>query len=599
MCNSIRGIIHIADLHIDSNEDGMLSNDEFKESLFRAIKEIKGYGDNGNTNIDTLVVNGDIVDKGGSVKLYKKAAEFLQNFIDMLDIKHLIIVPGNHDVSRNSLIGIKDDEDRDKNALWKYKDVKFKYFNKLNEFIADDNRYENIYQMDTNNCIVSKRILYDDKIMILGVSSVHMSGEEDKEGFIDKDALANELEKVKNETSEYEQYLKIVAFHHVPISYESDILSFKTKEDVVGTFNKKNWIAVKRIFNDYKINVILTGHVHGNQALSISECSQENDSIYYSTVGSLGTNFNKEMIGLLGEIDSTNLDNNKDEWKKVKESLINKESLMPLYNYHNSFSLIKIENTKIIVEEQYKFFKDEGRGKWLLWDKKFPTSNVQSPFGIPIDATNDDDIKDNKTNIKDCNKLLIEKIKDYKLYKTGHFHWGKNRTLGWIDTTYLLNKRKELYFICKAITDIYGDMFNEAQCVVGIGIKGNIIMSGIRYRYQDKDYTYYPETEDNYNEYEKQILDGEKKYSNIVILTDVVYSGNTVKRFMQNNDNIFTDDCNVNVVCILKTNKDSVSLDIQDYKINFHELCNLKVPNCPVSTNCSIYKQGLVAVQQL
>ena len=107
MENSIN-ILFLADIHF--TEKNMINKPNYIESFCESVNEKID-----DMPIDVLVVAGDICDKGGSEDDYEKVASLINNIMEKIGIEKVVIVPGNHDVSRDILLGLGKKKNYDKN----------------------------------------------------------------------------------------------------------------------------------------------------------------------------------------------------------------------------------------------------------------------------------------------------------------------------------------------------------------------------------------------------------------------------------------------------------------------------------------------------
>jgi len=95
-------ILHLSDLHIEGNS-GDPSYKRLRDSLIDDVqKQVVGK----EITLDTVVVTGDVVDRGGSDQAYINAKEFINKLLQSIKLtsNNLAIVPGNHDVPRNQFL---------------------------------------------------------------------------------------------------------------------------------------------------------------------------------------------------------------------------------------------------------------------------------------------------------------------------------------------------------------------------------------------------------------------------------------------------------------------------------------------------------------
>ena len=574
MDNTIRKILHISDLHISVSEKSMLQNDNYFECFVNTMKDIKSKVQ----CLDTLIISGDIVNKGGSEQDMEIACRIIQKIIDDIEIQYITIVPGNHDVNRDILNALKGKKNVDIENLYKYQNEKLEYFMQINKFI----------ETDFDKSIININILQNPNIIILGINSAYKIGKDDGIGFIDEVSLNNELSNLFNGTN-YDEYLKIAVFHHNPIIYNNEL---QPSEPII-TFDQSNWKKVSRILVKYNINTVFTGHVHGTQSKKIEEYENTNDSIYYSTVGSIGVNFNNELVTIFKAIDENKLNpTDIPKYKNVNQYLDNGDSNLSVFNLHNSFNIVSISENKITEVDEYKFFKDEGKGKWINWKNK-KIDNNNSIFSNPPTK-----ILKNEIESFDYEKFLFKTLSEKQLYKTGHFHWKGNKTLNWIDTSYLLNNRNVLRIVSQGFCSKFDKILSEAEWIIGVGIKGSVIMSSLRYSYAKSNFTYCPEDSSNHNKYEKN-LGILTKVKNIVVIQDVVHSGNTIKNFIDSYSELLDRNCIVNVLCIFNTAVDGkIIKEHKGIDIKMDSLAILKIKNCAGGTACPVIDNKLDIVYE-
>lgn len=577
----LRKLIHISDLHISKEIKSLLQNDKFIKMWVESLEKIEG--------IDTLIVSGDIVDKGGSPEDYRIAEKLLKNVIAELKIKYFVCVPGNHDVSRDKLIGIKKDDNIDTANLWKYNDVKLKYYWDFSKKMGVD-----VNEKDA--AIICCKILENPNIIVLGLNSTHKIGIEDTEGYINIENLKDDLKNIFGESNEnYKDYTRIIVLHHRPIVYESSSQRYidnnSSKVGQYGTCDTQNWRTVKDLLIKYNIHIVLTGHVHGTQSGQIRDYDNTNDDIYYSTVGSVGVDFNCELKKILDDKMSAELGEKLDELK----------CYVSINGNHNAYNVLTFTEKGLVEEEQFKFIVDEGYWHWISWKKKKFDENEYDLEEENIFATASEEVIEDKREHVDYGKELLKIMKDRKLYKTGHFHWKGSARLNWIDMSYFFQHRETMLLIIQGIYQLFEkeQELKDAKTIVGLGIKGSIMLSYVRFLFPEKQCTYFPENKKEYNKYEWGLFDN-KEMRSIVVLTDVVHSGKTVKSFIDNIREKICDNINVNVITIFDTTSDHNISDMDGVaSIRMFSLAELKIFDCHGGCeNCKIYTEKLAYVYE-
>lgn len=571
-------ILFIADLHY--SKKSILNKESYLNSFYQSIldKEKK--------SIDILVIAGDICDKGGNEHDYDKITNVIKQIMDKLNIKKIVVVPGNHDVSRAVLEGIKGDNGVDGDQLWKYSQ-KYKYFKKI----------ERLTDIDVEKVIVSKALIKD-KFLFLGIDSNQRIGIKDEVGFIDPEKLEQELIELDNSYKK-DSLVKIVVMHHNPNIYDNQLEGIGENNYVdsgkIGNFDKKNWEKIKNIFIKHNIKIVLTGHVHGSKAQFVSDCEDGDAGIYYSSVGSIGVDFNNELLDILEKVDSRCLsqDDKEEKLSKLINDLQTDNVLLSVSNRHNTYGIITVNGNQL-VEQHYKNLADEGENKWIPWYTTPKKHNFYKDKVTPFSSTTITESLNysQKDTDEEIEERIMDIVRKEHLYKTGHFHRKDQCTMNWIDTSVLLTNVTYLKLITDYIVKKFNNIIDAAKCIVGLGMEGSILMTYIRYKYPEKLYSYYPSRNYNYNEFENIILEGQE-LENIVVLTDVIHTGSTLKTFAEENKDKIKDDNPVQAIAIFLTdriNDDSLTVPKNGDKnknIEIRTQALLKVPIKPCGNNIS------------
>lgn len=577
---AVHRIMHISDLHF-SEDDGNKSLLQKENYINDWIASLKGI-----ESLDTLIISGDIVNQGGSERVYKEVKILIDRLRKELNIKDILCIPGNHDVNRGLLGGIKGELEIDCDNLWKYYDQKLKYYWNFMK--------ENKLQFDQNSGLISSIKLDNPNVVIIGLDSTDRIGQEDEYGFINVEMLKKGLQNLFGKKREkYREYLKIAVLHHTPIIYQSraQVVTDNNSNEIKawGTCNAENWDTVKNILLEYDIHYVLTGHVHGSQSGQIRAFDDPNDEINYSTVGSIGVDFSKELQKQLDPDQNINLINRLEELKCYGS----------LYGHHNAYNIWTISDTGLVREEQYKYIIDEGNRRWICWNSKEfvkeTSHDSEGPFVDEVDSPYDDpeETEDYQENILKC-------VRENRLFKTGHYHWKGSARINWIDTSYFFQHRQMMFFIARGINDLFirENSLAGVDAIIGLGIKGSMLLSYIRFLFPEKPCSYLPENMREYNNYEKALFEGYKNLRKIAILTDVVHSGNTVKRIAEEIHGRVNNFLEIHVVTIFDSTQDQKIANINGrVKFILHSLTKLKIIDCQgAGEGCTIYTQKLANV---
>ena len=218
---------------------------------------------------------------------------------------------------------------------------------------------------------------------------------------------------------------------------------------------------------------------------------------------------------------------------------------------------------------------------------------------------------------------LYNIVKDKKLYHSGHFHWSEtSRAHNWIDVSKLLEDKDDLYFVKNAIIDVIETHNLNINCdlIIGLGYEGNIIASkaSIKYNipYTSLPYSYRYNDHDAY-EKELNFVNNDGKYKKVIILTDVVNDGRTIRKLIAKREEpFFKGVTEIIVVSLFYTGHQDINTNILNHNmlpenydfendhvvnnIEFYTIKSLRVERCPYGKNyrkdCFIYKDDLSCV---
>ena len=576
---ALRRIIHISDLHFSEKEDSksLLQNQKYADDWFESLREIEA--------IDTLVISGDIVNQGGSERAYEKVNTFIKRIRKELKIEHILCVPGNHD--RNLLIGISGRADVNPDRLWEYCDEKLKYYWNFMK--------KNKINIQGHSGLVSSLILSGPNMIILGLDSTDRIGIKDEYGFVNVEKLEEALADIFGPEKEaYSDYIKVAVLHHRPIIYESasQRVTDNNSSEIgqYGTCDSENWEKVKKILLDYDVHYVLTGHVHGSQSGQVRSFESENDQINYSTVGSIGVDFSKELIGRLDKAQN----------QDFLDNLKNLKCYASLNGNHNAYNVWTFDDEGLIREEQYKYIIDEGKRRWCYWGKKdfgkiyehIDSSNIFDTEAVTLPTLQEEH--------ENYEEMILECVRTQGLYKTGHYHWKNSARLNWIDTSYFFGNREMMFHIAKGINNLFEKKksLQDVDCIIGLGIKGSIMLSYVRFLFPDKKCSYLPENKKEYNHYETALFDEKEEFKSIAVLTDVVHTGSTIKEFANEIFEKTKKFLNIKVVTIFDVTPDgNIARVERKAKFELFYLARLKVTDCPRGgESCDIYLKKLANV---
>jgi len=237
-------IAHISDLH--RSQEHPVSNSALLNSL---LQDFDTYSDNGMSELDLIIVSGDLV-KGGKtkddiIKQYDEAFDFLCELANKLlsgDRSKIILVPGNHDVSweesQNSMTKIEEKEitgddgnlrreilsqaiQIDSNIKWSWEDRSFyrvtdkaNYDNRMMHFI---DMYQKFYEKTKSYSLDPDKQfeLFDFKkfgITVVGFNSCFHNDHLNRAGSINPECIAKVGLKLR--ALKKEGRLVLASWHH-------------------------------------------------------------------------------------------------------------------------------------------------------------------------------------------------------------------------------------------------------------------------------------------------------------------------------------------------------------------------------------------------
>ena len=212
---------------------------------------------------------------------------------------------------------------------------------------------------------------------------------------------------------------------------------------------------------------------------------------------------------------------------------------------------------------------------------------------------------DNTNGLNICNKELLKCIRENKLYKTGHFHWKNSARLNWIDTSYFFCHRDKMNSIVNGINILLSEKeeLKNVDYIIGLGLKGSIMLSYVRFLFPEKVCSYFPENKNEYNGYELNLFeknDNGVDIKSIAVLTDVVHSGDTVHTFIKEVYDKLKHEVVFNVITIIDATADGNIAEIEGAsEIHLFPITRIKVFDCQGGReSCKIYTEKLVYVYE-
>lgn len=260
-------VLHISDLHYDSEEDrvGKVDNKagidysvSLEEEFFESLE--KYIADKENNHIDIFVISGDIIN-GWDRKAQEK---FSEKFINLINKNgylkdNIIVVPGNHDVKKGSGVS---SEERYAEFYSAWKGCKLPFLDGIHncsDIFYDEKKPLMFIPMNTSNWSQTKINVSED--IENHVKSLPEKLKKEFENQFTYDAALiskNQLKYLReriNKIPNQENYTKILIQHH-HITSVDDSIEIKALSDILNLEELKSFIK------EFNIRMILHGHKH-------------------------------------------------------------------------------------------------------------------------------------------------------------------------------------------------------------------------------------------------------------------------------------------------------------------------------------------------
>lgn len=594
-------IIHISDLHVSLhlNEDGVkektnfwlntdvtdVNNNFFISNFCLFLK--KEYAD----FEKYLIISGDICNKAIQGE-FDSAENYLKEIIKELqiDIANILIIPGDHDVNWSDCNSAYENSRliNSTKKAYEYQDEKLSKFSVF---------YKNILNKDfiPSKNIVDKLIFEDSKIIFIGMNSNNLIQKGGGEGAFNIETFKTELDEIENC---YKDYSKIAVMHHnLFAQYEP---SHK------GQWNQGNRTFTLSVLQSLNYKCVLYGNEH-----TYSSKFHDEYKLYALDSGSFTSKEKPKPSFFVFTIDNFT--------DKVN---LNLQLFVCDHNHRNnkypfgSWVRQSIEDygDKNIIELESKSTEKKEIQDIL------PSSELIEVEKLKIVPK----LKTKKKYYKSSNfsTQLYDTIKEKKLFHSGHFHWSKtSRAHNWIDVSKILENNEHLLLAKKSIVDVIEkcELTNKFDFVIGLGTEGNIISTRTVIKY-NKPYSFLPYSYryDEHNEFEQKLnFVNNGLYKNVLIITDVVNDGRTIRKLIGKREELFFKEVeNIYVISLFYTGDEkeihSGILNHSNIKkfdsendeiinnIEFYSVLNIKVEKCPYGkeyeSECLIYKDGLDCV---
>lgn len=596
-------LIHISDLHVsdhtgkfkEKNEHSFLSSDTSNPANSSFIEKfISNIKTDFPTNEFALLVTGDIANVAEKIE-YNAAKIYINKIITDLSISKdkVMLLPGDHDVHRDSIKNLlREDQNHSTEEINKAKFANFA------DFYLDisGNEFEN------NNLVIGQ-IELQSNILLIGLNSNLFINQHGGFGKIEISDFDNKIREIKKHNENKEIFL---AFHHnISGNYED-------KQSGQWDFENRKYFV--EAINRHDLKIVFYGNEH-------TPHSSKLEALFY--ISEAGAMASKSPIGtfrcyeILNSEEKIVLKNHLYQLAKIGSVL---ETNGGVWNPINPPSRLLTE-----IDE------------FIIFDNTNIVTQLESELGIPEASSIEiaeitDQTQENQEIVVyngEYSDKIYQVIKKKKLFHSGHFHWSEtSRAHNWIDITKLLEDKDDLHMVKSSVIDIIDtfDLSKNCDLIIGLGYEGNIISSkaAIKYNipYSSLPYSY---RYDEHNKFEKELYfkNVSKDYKNVMIITDVVNDGRTIRKLMrkENREKTFFDNVEkVTVVSLFYSGERDLNVDVlntkdkqfpadydweNDYNdidnIEYFTVTKLKVEKCPYNnrdfkSECLVYKDKLDCV---
>ena len=591
-------ILHISDFHVslDKKYDGeaklhdsyLSATEENDGSLLYVERFIKFAKTQVIDKTIFLLITGDITDWGEQIE-FDYAEKYLNKIIGTLGIlkTNILLIPGDHDLNRRAI----------ENQLAENPDSTLELIN-VAKFSNFKKFYKSFLGKDFNpNSIIFDNLIIDGRIQLLGINSSYKIDLKQKEGSIS-------IEKFEEEIKEYQtndELKNIFCCHHNIVSAHENKKS--------GQWEINNRARLLSKLQEYSINFVFSGNEHtsslekyGQGEILISDSgpltSKKNDSAFkiYEIELTDDIILTNKIYGLI----KTGAFENPYHWEQRNNSHCKQDEAIRVF----------IKNTPDVTDDITEILSEE---------------NIDTEESLNIQTSgftlNEKNIYYNPL----YTDVLYNKVKELNIFHTGHFHWSEtSRAHNWIDISKLIENKENLNFLKNAVIDVLEAKIQteNIDLIIGLGYEGNILATKLAIKY-NKPYSFLPYSyrhhEHHSTETELNFENDQKLFKNVLIITDVVNDGRTIRKLIKKRQKDFFSNVDKTYVISLFYTGESILNNnilnfefiksIKDYdlltdeevnNIEFYTVKSLKVEKCPHGKNfreeCLIYKDELSCV---
>jgi orotate phosphoribosyltransferase/3',5'-cyclic AMP phosphodiesterase CpdA len=591
-------ILHISDLHVslkqdfdgtDINVDSYLLAQEGDESLL-FIERFLDFTLKETADCEIhLLITGDITNRGEQIE-FEFAKKYLDIIVEKLSIDKdkILLIPGDHDLNRRE---IKNQvANNPESTLENINEAKFGNFKKF---------YKSFLNKDFDpNSIIIDNLVIQEKIQLLGINSAYKIDLKQKDGAIS-------LEKFEEEFKQYDKdkgIKNIFCCHHNVLSSHEDKKS--------GQWEPSNRARLLSKLQEKSINFIFSGNEHtsslekyGQGEITVSDSgpltSKNHDSAFKIYIINIDDNITltNKIYGLV----KTGAFDHPYHWEQRSNIHCRQDDTLNIFIKESP--KVEGEITEL-VSDSHSSHKEEEVVE-LTQENKPPQVNTYYNSRFTDD--------------------LYKKVKELKIFHTGHFHWSEtSRAHNWIDVSKLMENKNNLNFLQDAIIDVLDTKIeaDNIDLIIGLGYEGNILATKTAIKF-NKPYTFLPYSyrhhEHHKSENQLNFDNNSQIFKSVLIVTDVVNDGRTIRKLIKKREEEFFSKVEkIYVISLFYTGEFTLNNNILNFdfikniseydllsdeevnNIEFYTVKKLKVEKCPYGRNfreeCFIYKDELSCV---
>lgn len=572
------GIIILSDLHCAQDSSKSRLNTQDQSFLTKFLAFLKKRMQDEGIVFKYLLIAGDLVEEGKKAE-YEVVKGILEKISNRLGIRkeHILIVPGNHDVSRDRISVHCEDNGIAEEEAYQYMDVKFQnYIEFYKEFMG-------IEEYSLDKAIVKRLDLEECNISVLGVNSNVLESHRGKDhvGYIDEDKLMQEVE----DLPEKRNYL-VLTHHSWADDRQMDLPTIKNADNA------------KDIFRNRNIRTYMYGHHHALDSKKVED--RKGKSQYYE-IGS----FSKVLSNAPGE-----------SYNNVFVAAVIDEETpkLTLSNYiyqQNDWELLPGRSPNELAFDM----KEEQPGKAIEPVNAFMDMTEKNKADVRSEVADD-------LIVGEDSEKYLRVIAENKLYREGHYHWANGeKTRGWINISAFLGNQATLSNLRKDFKRFYTMLLSKGEkidAVIGYGMEGNILGSSLTpvFLKNEVKYLYYPSVHKgkNYIEAEKIAWNQASQVKSVIFIFDFVPSNHYMREIIESGKSFESvEKLFVFSVFSIRAEEELASHILLDKKkegkdnagerkisVGHYTACRLVVPECEVdAAQCSICTNHLAEVIKL